>query len=122
MRHAARWRWLEAVHRAVGGGDKHAGGTAVHAGDAGVAAVVGVYILVQSLAVGLEKSSRNTGDPRNVMIVRQGSTAESSSQVTREQFRVLFLDVKNQLIADEVMNHGTIDHAQGQRDALSRHV
>lgn len=29
----------------------------------------------------------------------------------REQFRVLFLDVKNQLIADEVMNHGTIDHA-----------
>ena len=29
----------------------------------------------------------------------------------REQFRVLFLDVKNQLIADEVMGEGTIDHA-----------
>jgi DNA repair protein RadC len=29
----------------------------------------------------------------------------------REQFRVLFLDKKNQLIADEVMNQGTIDHA-----------
>jgi DNA repair protein RadC len=29
----------------------------------------------------------------------------------REQFRVLFLDNKNQLIADEVMNHGTVDHA-----------
>jgi DNA repair protein RadC len=29
----------------------------------------------------------------------------------REQFRVLFLDKKNQLIADEVMNRGTIDHA-----------
>lgn len=29
----------------------------------------------------------------------------------REQFRVLFLDVKNQLIADEVLNEGTIDHA-----------
>ncbi|MFN3523145.1 MAG: RadC family protein [Phenylobacterium sp.] len=29
----------------------------------------------------------------------------------REQFRVLFLDRKNQLIADEVMNHGTVDHA-----------
>lgn len=29
----------------------------------------------------------------------------------REQFRVLFLDVKNHLIADEVMNEGTIDHA-----------
>lgn len=29
----------------------------------------------------------------------------------REQFRVLFLDKKNQLIRDEVMNHGTVDHA-----------
>lgn len=30
---------------------------------------------------------------------------------TREQFRVLFLDRKNQLIADEAMGRGTIDHA-----------
>ena len=29
----------------------------------------------------------------------------------REQFRVLFLDKKNQLIRDEVMNQGTVDHA-----------
>ena len=56
---------------------------------AGVALVVAVYILVQSLAVGLEKSNRNTGDPRNVMIVRHGSTAESSSQITRDQYRLL---------------------------------
>jgi putative ABC transport system permease protein len=55
----------------------------------GVALVVAVYVLVQSMAAGLEKSSRNTGDPRNVLIARQGSTAESSSQVTREQFRLL---------------------------------
>src|SRR6266849_6146061 len=55
----------------------------------GVALVVAVYVLVQSMAVGLEKSSSNTGDPRNVMIVRKGSTAESSSQVTREQFRLI---------------------------------
>ncbi len=41
----------------------------------GVALVVAVYVLIQSLASGLEKSSRNTGDPRNVMIVRKGSTA-----------------------------------------------
>jgi len=33
------------------------------------------------------------------------------SHETREQFRVLFLDKKNQLIADEVMNRGTVDHA-----------
>jgi DNA repair protein RadC len=30
---------------------------------------------------------------------------------SREQFRVLFLDKKNQMIADEVMNRGTVDHA-----------
>lgn len=29
----------------------------------------------------------------------------------REQFWVLFLDSKNQLIADEIMNEGTVDHA-----------
>lgn len=29
----------------------------------------------------------------------------------REQFRVLFLDTRNQLIQDEVMNRGTVDHA-----------
>jgi DNA repair protein RadC len=29
----------------------------------------------------------------------------------REQVRVLFLDKKNQLIADELMNRGTVDHA-----------
>lgn len=29
----------------------------------------------------------------------------------REQFRVLFLDRKNQLISDEIMGHGTVDHA-----------
>ena len=30
---------------------------------------------------------------------------------SREQFRVLYLDKKNQLIADELMGHGTVDHA-----------
>lgn len=35
----------------------------------------------------------------------------SMAHAPREQFRVLFLDVKNQLIADEVMNEGTVDHA-----------
>lgn len=55
----------------------------------GVALVVTVYVLMQAMAAGLEKSSANTGDPRNIMIVRKGSTAESSSQVTREQWRII---------------------------------
>jgi putative ABC transport system permease protein len=55
----------------------------------GVALVVTVYILMQAMAAGLVKSSQNTGDPRNVMIVRKGSTAESSSQVSREQLKIV---------------------------------
>ncbi len=55
----------------------------------GVGLVVTVYILMQAMAAGLERSSANTGDPRNVMIVRKGSTAESSSQVSREQLNTI---------------------------------
>ncbi len=55
----------------------------------GIALVVAVFVLVQSLAAGLEKSSANTGDPRNVLVVRKGSTAESSSLITREQLKSL---------------------------------
>lgn len=35
----------------------------------------------------------------------------SMAHEPREQFWVLFLDSKNQLIADEIMNEGTVDHA-----------
>lgn len=52
----------------------------------GIALVVFVFVLLQSLAAGIEKSSGNTGDPRNVMIVRKGSTAESASLISRENF------------------------------------
>lgn len=55
----------------------------------GVALVVTVFILLHAMAAGLERSSENTGDPRNIMIVRKGSTAESSSVVTPEQFRIV---------------------------------
>ncbi|MGH6958417.1 MAG: RadC family protein [Caulobacteraceae bacterium] len=33
------------------------------------------------------------------------------ARAPREEFRVIFLDRKNQLIADETMNEGTVDHA-----------
>src|SRR5262245_6135486 len=55
----------------------------------GVGMLVLVYVCLQSMAAGLEKSSSDTGDPRNVMILRKGSTDESSSQITREQFQRL---------------------------------
>jgi putative ABC transport system permease protein len=55
----------------------------------GIALVVAVFILLQSLAIGIEKSSARTGDPRNILVVRRGSTAESSSLINREQFKSL---------------------------------
>jgi DNA repair protein RadC len=36
---------------------------------------------------------------------------EAMAGATREQFRVFFLDKRNQLIADEIMSEGTVDHA-----------
>jgi putative ABC transport system permease protein len=55
----------------------------------GVALVVAVHVLVQSLAVGLQKASGNTGDARNLMVVRRGSVAESGSIISREQFNAM---------------------------------
>ncbi len=55
----------------------------------GIAAVVAGFVLLRGKAPGLERSSGNTGDPRNILVVRKGSQAESGSLVTREQFRTL---------------------------------
>ena len=55
----------------------------------GIGLVVAVYVLVQSLAAGLEKSAGNTGDPRNLMLVRKGSTAESTSMVSLPQLQII---------------------------------
>lgn len=51
----------------------------------GVALVVAVYIMVESLATGLERSFVNTGDARNLLILRKGSTADTNSQISRQQ-------------------------------------
>jgi putative ABC transport system permease protein len=46
--------------------------------------VVGVWVVMQALGEGLKKSGGNTGDPRNLIIVRRGADSESASQITRE--------------------------------------
>jgi putative ABC transport system permease protein len=53
----------------------------------GIALVVFVFVLLQSLAKGIERSSGNTGDPRNLLVARKGSTAESASLISRENLR-----------------------------------
>src|SRR5579859_1227600 len=50
----------------------------------GIGLVVAVYMIMQTMGEGLEKTSQSTGDPRNIMLVRKGSTTESSSQVFRD--------------------------------------
>jgi putative ABC transport system permease protein len=54
-----------------------------------IALVVAVFVVIQSMAAGIENSSGNTGDPANLLVVRRGATAESTSQITPEQFRII---------------------------------
>ncbi len=55
----------------------------------GIAVVVLVYVLLEALAAGVEQVGANTGDPRNLLITRRGATAETTSQITVEQSRLL---------------------------------
>ncbi|MFO1497942.1 MAG: ABC transporter permease [Verrucomicrobiota bacterium] len=55
----------------------------------GIALVVFVFVLLQALAIGIEKSSGNTGDPRNLLVVRKGASAESASLISREAVRAV---------------------------------
>lgn len=64
-----------------------------------------------------EATRRLVAEPlKRTTVIASWSALVSYLKVTlahepREQFRVLFLDKKNQLIADEVMGVGTVDHA-----------
>lgn len=53
----------------------------------GIALVVAVFVMVMSLARGLKATYVSTGDPRNLLVLRKGSTAESSSQITVNEVR-----------------------------------
>jgi len=55
----------------------------------GVALVVFVWILMQSLAGGLESAGGNTGDPRNLLVVRKGADSESTSQIGLDDLRAI---------------------------------
>src|SRR3974377_486008 len=55
----------------------------------GIALTVAVLSADMALVNGLRRAFRATGDPRNVLILRKGGTAELSSVVTREGFQTL---------------------------------
>lgn len=53
----------------------------------GIALVVAVFVMVMALASGLKATYVSTGDERNLLVLRKGSTAESSSQIERSKVR-----------------------------------
>src|SRR5260221_1925901 len=85
-----------------------------------MALVVAVFVMLVSLAKGLKATYINSGDPRNLLVLRKGSMAESSSQVTLENVRqTRFLDgiarnEKDEPIASaEIMVLITLQRASG---------
>jgi len=58
-----------------------------------IALVVAVFVMVMALANGLKATYVSSGDARNLLVIRKGSMAESSSQITLDNVRqVKFLD------------------------------
>ncbi len=51
----------------------------------GIALTVAVFVLVMALANGLRATYLNTGDSRNLLVLRKGALAESSSQITLDE-------------------------------------
>src|SRR5688572_20813716 len=54
---------------------------------------VAVFLMVMALARGIDMTLSSSGEPLNVIVVREGTTAELNSSVSREQFNDLrYLD------------------------------
>ncbi|MGO9453582.1 MAG: ABC transporter permease [Candidatus Binataceae bacterium] len=55
----------------------------------GIALVVAVFVIVMAMVAGLGSAISDTGSPDNVVVVRKGSTTETSSAVNLDQFDAL---------------------------------
>src|SRR5260370_39964209 len=54
---------------------------------------VGVYLMVMALAHGIDLTLASSGEPLNLIVLREGSTAELNSSVTRDNLNnLLYLD------------------------------
>ncbi len=54
---------------------------------------VAVFLLVMALARGIDMTLSSSGEPLNLIVLREGSTAELNSSVSREQFQdLIYLD------------------------------
>jgi putative ABC transport system permease protein len=58
-----------------------------------IALTVAVFLMVMALARGIDLTLSTSGEPLNVIVLREGSTAELNSTITQEQFKdVMYLD------------------------------
>src|SRR5260370_8365631 len=70
---------------------------------------VGVFLMVMALVGGIDLPLTRSGEPLNVIVLREGSNAELNSSVTREQLNdLIYLDgvareVDQPLVAAEIM-------------------
>ena len=76
-------------------------------GDAAILEIKIVEAAVQRLARSSIEKRRNLGSSSAVLDYCRTTMAF----MDHEEFRILFLDKKNQLLADEVQGIGTVDHA-----------
>ncbi len=61
--------------------------TAMTAG--GIALVVAVFVVVMALVAGFDSTIRDTGSPDNMIVVRKGSTTETGSAFSLDQFEAM---------------------------------
>lgn len=55
--------------------------------------VVAVFLMVMALARGIDLTLSSSGEPLNLIVLREGSTAELNSSITRENFNdLMYLD------------------------------
>jgi len=74
-------------------------------------AVIAQLKIVQAAALRLSKTQLLNRPALSSWSALLDYCSAAMARATAEEFRVLFLDRKNALIADEVQSHGTVDHA-----------
>jgi len=58
-----------------------------------ISLTVAVFLLVMALARGIDITLASSGEPLNVIVLREGSTAELNSDITQENFKnLIYLD------------------------------
>ena len=56
---------------------------------AGIGIVIAVMVAMLALYTGVQEALVSSGSPENMMVLREGAQAESTSWVTREKYRII---------------------------------